>query len=401
VKVKRRAASSRRGRWWIVAALAVLVLAASGFALYRVLTPTAATTTERTVEVTSQTVRNTVGTTGTLEPKHRADLSFASSGTVTSVHVSVGEKVKKGALLATINDDALQADLSAAKADLQSAKDDLADLEDNDGTATAISAATSKVAVQRSTVTQAKAALAAAKLRSTISGTVALVNIAKGDTVGSSTGAGGNSQATSNASTTADITVISTNSYIVTTSVGSADLAKIKKGLQAEITPTGASAPIYGTVASVGIIANSSTSTQTSGSTATFAVTIDVTEAQKGLFAGASVTVSIIVEQRDNVLTVPTAALSTVNGKTIVQKLVNGTKTPTEVSVGTSYGAQTEITKGLVAGDQVVITFTRTTVPSGTRSGNQSTGTGQRGQGGGFGQGGGGFGQGGPPAGGG
>src|SRR6185437_8315166 len=99
-------------------------------------------------------------------------------------------------------------------------------------------------------------------------------------------------------------------------------LAKIKKGLQAVVTLTGATQPIYGTVASVGIIANTSSSTsQTSGNTASFAVTIDVTEAQKGLFAGASATVSIIVEQRDDVLTVPTAALSTVDGKTVVQKV--------------------------------------------------------------------------------
>jgi hypothetical protein len=233
--------------------------------------------------------------------------------------------------------------------------------------------------------------LAAAALRSTIDGTVAEVGIAKGDQVGSgssgsgssgsgSSGSGssgsGSSGSGSSGSGSAAVTVISTDTYVVDTSVGSADLPKLKVGLQAVITPTGATQPIYGTVATVGVMAsNSSSSSGTSGTgtgTASFPVTIDVTEAQKSLFAGASATVSIIVEQRDDVLVVPTAAVTTVDGKTVVQKVVDGSAVQTDVTIGETYGNLTEITKGLSNGDEVQISFARqaTGTRSGSRTGN-------------------------------
>jgi hypothetical protein len=226
---------------------------------------------------------------------------------------------------------------------------------------------------------------------------VAVVNIAKGDQVGSSSGgsssggsssggsnSGGSTGSGSSTSSSTAVTVISTDAYVVDTSVGSADLAKLKVGLQAVITPTGSTEPIYGTVATVGVMASSSSSSSSGSSgtsTATFPVTIDVTEAQKSLFAGASATVSIIVQQRDNVLVVPTLAVTTANGNTVVDKLVNGSPVQTAVTVGATYGNQTEITKGLANGDQVQISFARQTT-SGSSTGTRS-GTG--GYGGGFG----------------
>ena len=329
----------RRRRVWIALIAAfVIVLGASGIVVWRLnAASSAGTSTQRTVTVSEQTIKETVGTTGTVEPRHRADLSFSSSGTITHVYVGVGDKVSKGERLAAIDDDELRADLTAAKADYQAAQDDQATTQDNaDSTDAELKAASSKVVAQRSKVRQARAAVKAAILRSTIKGTVAEVDIAKGDSVGSSTGSSGTgssgtgssgtgSSGGSDSSASADVTVISTSSYTVSTSVGSSDLSKIKKGLQAEIITTGSTEPFYGTVSSVAVMASSSTAT-TSGSagSATFDVTIDVTGHPSKLYAGATATVSIIVRQRDNVLTVPTAAISTSNGKTTVDKLVDG-----------------------------------------------------------------------------
>src|SRR6478752_295974 len=377
----------RRRRWLIVSGIGVIVLALAGFGLYQfVLKPDAsATTFTRTATASIQTVQSTVGTTGTLEPERRADLSFSTSGTVTKVYAGVGDKVEKGDVLARIDDSSLEADVAAAQADLTAAKSDLADLEDADNsTDTAIASASAQVKLKKSALNQAKTALAAAALRSTIDGTVAEVGIAKGDQVGSgssgsgSSGSGssgsGSSGSGSSGSGSAAVTVISTDTYVVDTSVGSADLPKLKVGLQAVITPTGATQPIYGTVATVGVMAaNSSSSSGTSGTgTGSFPVTIDVTEAQKSLFAGASATVSIIVEQRDDVLVVPTAAVTTVDGKTVVQKVVDGSAVQTDVTIGETYGNLTEITKGLSNGDEVQISFARqaTGTRSGSRTGN-------------------------------
>jgi multidrug efflux pump subunit AcrA (membrane-fusion protein) len=170
--------------------------------------------------------------------------------------------------------------------------------------------------------------------------------------------------------------VISTTSWVVDASVGSADLPQLKKGLQAEITPSGSATKIFGTVKSVGIIASSSSS-----GSASFPVTIAVTGSPKGLYAGGGADVAIIVKQVENVLSVPTNAVHTEGGKTVVHQMKGGAQVSTPVKVGTTYGPSTQILSGLKAGDKVVGTTFR---PGGNRP---SGGTGTR-QGGGTGGGG-------------
>ncbi|SDU80347.1 Multidrug efflux pump subunit AcrA (membrane-fusion protein) [Microlunatus sagamiharensis] len=413
---RRRTTSARprRRRLWLVLAAAVVLLGGGGALAWSMTrgasTPTA---TERTVTVSRQTVKETVGATGTVEPARRADLAFGAGGTVTSVKVAVGDHVAKGDVLATLDDDDLQADLDAARADLGSAQDALTTAQDDTSSTTAeLDAAKAEVAVDENAVSSAEDAVDAAKLRATFAGTVAEVDVAKGDTVGSSgssgssgTGAGGSGSSGSGASGTA-VTVISTDRYTVDASVGSADLAKVTKGLQAQVTVDGSTTPVFGTVASVAVMASSGTSGTsgstgsgagsgtgeggTSASSATFPVTIDVTGTRKDLYAGATATVSIIVSQRDDVLTVPTLAVSTADGQTVVTKLVGSQRVATPVTLGTSYGATTEVTKGLADGDQVVVT-----VPGRVAGSNPSGRAGSGGGSGGGGYGGGGFGGGG------
>jgi hypothetical protein len=167
---------------------------------------------------------------------------------------------------------------------------------------------------------------------------------------------------------------------VVQASVGSHDLPKIKKGLQAEITPTGSTTKVFGTVKSVGIVASSSSS-----GGATFPVTILVTGNPKGLYAGGAADVVIIVKQLDNVLTVPTNALHTESGKTVVHQLRNGAQVSTPVTVGTTFGAVTQILSGLRTGDKVVGTIFRFGGSTGGTRTRQGGGTGGGGTGGGFG----------------
>ena len=84
-------------------------------------TADAATGTTSTVAATVATLKQTVSATGTIEPKTRSDLSFASSGTVTSVDVAVGDTVTAGQRLATIDPTQLQTALTLAQAGLDSA----------------------------------------------------------------------------------------------------------------------------------------------------------------------------------------------------------------------------------------------------------------------------------------
>jgi hypothetical protein len=86
-----------------------------------------------------------------------------------------------------------------------------------------------------------------------------------------------------------------------------------------------------------------------------YPVTIGVTGSPSGLYAGASATVSIIVKQLTNVLTVQSSAIHYVNGKSVVYvKSGNGTTTQT-VTLGMSELGSTQVLTGLTAGQQVQI----------------------------------------------
>jgi multidrug efflux pump subunit AcrA (membrane-fusion protein) len=384
-----------RRRWALVLTIVVL-LGIGGSAAWAATRGKAADPTSTTqVTVSSSTVSQSVSTAGTIEPAHEADLSFAVSGTVTSVSASVGDKVSKGEALAKVGTSQLSSAVSLAKASLTAAKQSLASAESG-SSSLQIASAKAQVAQAESNLAAAKGDLAAGTLRSTITGTVAAVNVGTGDTVGSSSGgSGGGSGGSgsggsgSDSGTTADVVVISTSSWVVKASVGSADLASIRKGLQAQITPTDATTRVFGTVQSVGIVASS----DSTSSSATFPVVVAITGNPGGMYAGASANVSIIVKQVSGVLTVPTAALHSQSGKTYVLQVKNGKQVKTFVTIGTTYGASTEIRSGLSAGAIVAVTTTGNGRVGGT-GGTNSTGTGQGRQfGGGFG--GGGFGGGG------
>jgi multidrug efflux pump subunit AcrA (membrane-fusion protein) len=167
--------------------------------------------------------------------------------------------------------------------------------------------------------------------------------------------------------------------------VDDTEVGELAVGDQAVITPEGASAPVYGQVASVGIMAS-----QSSG-VASFPVVIDVTGTQSGLYPGATANVSIVVKELQNVLEVPTAAIRFTNGNTSVVVDQNGNQVTRQVSLGTASGGYTQVTSGLNAGDRVVVPV----VSSSGRGVNGSTGRFGRGGFGSGGFGGGGFGGGG------
>jgi multidrug efflux pump subunit AcrA (membrane-fusion protein) len=344
------------------------------------------------VSVTSSTIRQSVSASGTIQPAHRADLTFAVNGTVTSVRAAAGDRVKAGAVLATVDTATLQSAVTAASASVSATQDQLTAQQGASSSAVQIAATQAQLTDAQGKLTEARSALAAASMTSPIAGTVAQVEIAVGDKVGSSGSAGSSSSATGSgssatsagsgsssagsSSTTAQIVVISTTSWVVEASVGSADLPQLKKGLQAEITPSGSATKIFGTVRSVGIIASSSSS-----GSATFPVTITVTGSPKGLYAGGAATVSIIVKQVENVLSVQTNAVHTEGGKTVVHQMKDGAQVSTPVKIGTTYGPVTQIVSGIKAGDKVVgTTFrlggNRPSGGSGTRQGGGTGGAG-------------------------
>ena len=115
------------------------------------------------------------------------------------------------------------------------------------------------------------------------------------------------------------------------------------------MTPTGATTVDYGTVASIGLIATESSDV------ATFPVVIDVTGDPTGLYAGSTADISIIVKQLNNVVEVPTAAITySTSGQATVTEVKGGKHVSVDVTVGQAAAGETQITSGVSSGDSIV-----------------------------------------------
>ncbi|TPW95645.1 HlyD family efflux transporter periplasmic adaptor subunit, partial [Schumannella luteola] len=192
-------------------------------------------------------------------------------------------------------------------------------------------------------------ALDGATLLAPVAGTVTAVNVAVGDAVGSSgsSGMGGSSSASTS---TAAFTIVGTDAWEITATVGESDVALISAGDAVHLT-TDDGATLEGSVTTVGLLPST-----TSGAAA-YPVTITVDGTADGLFDGVSVDLEIVYESRENVLAVPSAAVTTADDGTSTVTLVasDGTKTTTTVEVGETVGNLTEITSGLSEGDEVLV----------------------------------------------
>jgi macrolide-specific efflux system membrane fusion protein len=381
-----------RTRKLVVSAVSLLAVVAIGLSVFFATRPKAATTTSfsQTVKATKTTQTVSVSMTGTLAPQIESDLSFPVSGQVTAVNTTVGATVKAGDALATIDDTSLRNAVSLANANLTSAQANYTQVSGlSTSTSAQITAAKAQVTSANANLATAQTNLKNATLRSPIAGTVASVGMTVGQQV--SAGGGGSAGGTSGSSSasSAQIVVIATSLWKVNASVGSADLANLKVGQAATVTVTGSNAALKGTVASIGIVAVTS-----SGGSSSYPVVVDLTDPSTTLYSGTNVNVTVVAASYPDVLVVPTAAISTQNGQAIVQLSKDGGTVATPVKVGRVFGTTTEILSGLNDGDSVVITITRA-IPTGisTRGANGGFGNGD------FPAGGGDFGGGAPPGG--
>lgn len=344
----------------VVIPFAVVVLAAAGGGAWAATrggsSPSGATVTEQLYTVAATTLKQTVSETGTIEAKDTEELSFPAGGKITSVSVTEGQQVKKGQKLATIDSASLRVAAAQATVSLENAKARLASDQASGASSAVLTADQASIDAASSAVESANANLDEATMTSPIDGQVTEVNIATGDNVGSSSSGGGANSPTgsnsSSSSSTAQIKVVS-SSFVVNVDVDTTVVDQIRKGVQATITPTGSSTPIYGTVTSIGLVAS------TSSGVATFPVVIDVTGTPEDTYAGTSATVEILYRQLTDVLAVPVAAIERdANGGTTVTVVRNGARSTQAVTTGDTINGQTEIKSGLAEGDQVAYKVT-------------------------------------------
>jgi macrolide-specific efflux system membrane fusion protein len=137
---------------------------------------------------------------------------------------------------------------------------------------------------------------------------------------------------------------------------------------------TAAEAEVTGTVMSVGAIADASSGV------ASFPVTVTFESTSDELTVGSTVDVEIVYERIDDAIQVPAQAVTNQEGaSTVVVRTDDGDETRT-VETGVTSGGMVQVTSGLEAGEEVVITLA-TGVPAG---GDGDGGGGGPGGGGGF-----------------
>lgn len=325
-------------------------------------TTRATTTTAALTDVTS-----TVTASGTTAPASSADLAFDTNGTVTAIDVAIGDKVHKGQRLAVASSDTAALQLEAATSSYASTLDSYnADKADDKAQNPTTYAAVLQAKIA---MAQAQSAVNGLYITAPIGGTVTAINGAVGDsTSGSSSassstqssGGSSNSASTSGTSAAAFMTVANLSTYVVTGNFSETDVAKIKTGETASIAFNAIEAQTFsGTVKSIDL-----TSSTVNG-VVSYGVRIAVPKPPANLRAGATATITITTANASNALAVPSSAVTTVNGVSTVQLIVNGKSRAQDVTIGVKGDTYTQIVKGLKEGDTVALGAVSTSSNSG------------------------------------
>jgi macrolide-specific efflux system membrane fusion protein len=399
----------RRVRRWLLVAAGVVVLAGAVYVVTRGKAHSYVLATAR-----RGTVTQTIGVSGTVQPTRSWDLYFATAGTIAQLDVTAGQHVSAGQVLAALNTrplqtqvDSAQAGVGAAQASLDAAQakldTDLAKQAAGHAVPaadyTAASAQTSAdqdaLTVAEDQLTEAQANVAAATLRAPATATVAQVNVAVGQTIGSAGGgggagaggadAGGSSQASASGATTtpgassAAIILEDSGSLAAVGQVSDTQIAQVHLHQQALVTPVGQAAAIHGRVKAI-----TRTPSSTNG-VVTYPVEITWTGHPHGLLDGMSAQISIVVAKVSG-LTVPSSAVHTdgtrswvlvvTGGSTRNGRVRGGPATQQPIDVGPTGGGLTEVRSGLRAGEQVVLADSSAPLPSASSSSQGKTGKG-------------------------
>ncbi len=278
------------------------------------------------------TFTTTVEAKGQLKPISASVVSPSVDGTVASINVQAGQSVNEGDVLMTIKNDELdnavteaQRAVAAAQEDLKNAQATLAAAQaaptlDADGATTptdatanasAVSSAQRNLASAQATLDQANAKATERTVRAPSSGSIVELNAKVGATVtGGMVMGEGDTSGGKQCMQIADLSKMK-----VTVQVGEKDIAKIAVGQSANVTyPAFPDIVSQGTVTAIASVANSDAANDGGGSV-TFNVDILIEAPDSRLKPGMTAEVSVVTEQLDDVVMVPTMALMTEDGE--------------------------------------------------------------------------------------
>ncbi|MBR6086428.1 MAG: efflux RND transporter periplasmic adaptor subunit [Prevotella sp.] len=327
-----------------------------------------------TATVATSNISTSVTATGTIEPVTSVSVGTQVSGIVAHLYVDYNSVVKKGQVIAELDKTNLLSELASAKANLASSKANLAYqtnnfkrqqtlfdkglISANDFEQARLSYEQAQQQVQTSTqsVNKAQTNLGYATITSPIDGVVLSKSVEEGQTVAASFNT---PELFTIAQDLTDMRVIA--------DIDEADIGDIRVGERVEFTVDAYPDDTFqGSVTQVRQVAT------TESNVVTYEVVISAPNADLKLKPGLTANVTIYTRELNNVLTVPTKALKfTPNeklltpeqtiqdcqGKNKVWVLEGNTFKAIPVETGVAGGQNTEIIRGLKAGQKVITEF--------------------------------------------
>ena len=316
---------------------------------------------------------------GNLALSSTEDVAFEMAGTVQEVLVEEGDSVEQGQVLARLDTSERESELTGLERALLQAKINLKNArlalekaeEDDNADPLDIDMKELQVTLAEGNLEDAEEALeeatnASPEVIAPFDGFITNVNVRGGDEVKKGTVA---------------TTIADPDKFEVDILVSEMDISEVEKGgratLQADaisgisflakVTYIAPTATIQSGVVNYKVTVEvESLSEQGSSSTSQAASTSQASQLREGL----TVTLSIIVDEKINVLLVPNGAITTQEGQSYVQVLsTNGTIERRAIKTGITDYVNTEVTDGLIEGEKVII-------PQGTATTTQQEGPG-------------------------
>lgn len=284
---------------------------------------------------------------GKLADREPVEVKASQAGEVVRIYFAEGDLVPAGATFLELANDNLVSQIEAKELQIQQAELNLAAAEKD--LAAQIEAKRIQVRQAELTLADREAELAKMAITSPISGEVTEVSVAVGDEVKVGT---------------LIAKVIDYGRLEAVVPIDELDIARVSLGQEVQVTTDAfPDRKFSGRVVDI-----ATEGTATSGVTS-FDVRVALEE-QEGLRPGMTITASILVASRSNVLLLPLEAVQETRGRTVVMVPgEDGQPRPVPVELGLADARFAEVLSGLTEGQEVLISIPATQVGSSNRGG--------------------------------
>lgn len=394
----------------------VLIIGLIWFTISKIVSTKNPTPTYKTSEVSKGNIISTISASGSITSGNNTSIYTSASGEVTAVFVKNGDTVKQGQKIAQIKLDqdgqkkqttawasylsaknsvassqqnkiTLENQLLTAKRTLASAQDAVdkindytkSDLEkDNINTNLTIAKNALIVAQEKYNSADSSTAVSNAQLSSAwysyqqssniiyapSSGILTNFALTKGMSVANLS----SDSSTSNSEATQSVGIITNPNNQITASISltEIDVVKVKAGQKVSLTMDA-----FPDLTFTGQVLAINTNGQSSSGVTSYPTIIVFDNSLTNMYPNMSVSANILIDSKNDVLTIPTSAIQTNDGESIVKVLKDGQVSQVVVTTGLSDTTNTEIVSGLSVGDTVITstsTSTKTNTTTTTKS---------------------------------